>query len=94
MFSHKARLVPSFSHPCGFEYGGSKLLGLVDQKGQHHQHDKDFAQMLFPEAVIVLKVVALILEDIEGFVLYLPAGATAAHEDIGVVPGDGKIGNP
>jgi hypothetical protein len=42
----------------------------------------------------VLKVVALILESIEGFILYFPAGATTAHKDIGVVPGDDKIGNP
>jgi hypothetical protein len=76
------------------EQDAGQLLGLVDEKNEHHEIDKHLAQMLLAQPKVVLEVVALILEGIEGLVFDLPARSASAHELVNVVPGDGKIGDP
>ena len=55
----------------------TKLLRLVDQKCQHHQHREDHRQILLAMPVVVLEVITLILQRIERFVFDLPTRATA-----------------
>ena len=59
------------------EERAAKLLDLINQERQHHQHGKDRRQVLFAVAIIVSEVVTLVLERIEGFVLDLPATASS-----------------
>jgi len=43
---------------------------------------------------VVLKLIPLILERIEGFVFDFPACPSPAHQVICVVPADGEVGDP
>ena len=70
------------------------MLELVHQEGQHHQMHEYGTQMFFAQAVIVAEIVALILERVEGFVLYPPAGSAAAHELIDILLGDFDVRHP
>ena len=45
-------------------------------------------------AVVVLEVIALIFEGIEGFILNLPPSATTSHQFKHIGCGDDQIGNP
>lgn len=40
--------------PDRAEKMAAPLLGLVNQKSEHHQRDEDHAQMFFPKTVVVL----------------------------------------
>ena len=80
--------------PGGLKQGRTELLGLVDQKGQHHQHHKHFAQVFFAETEVVFEVIALIFQGVECFVLDFPATATPSHQDVGVIRGNRKVGYP
>ena len=61
------------------EQPAAHLLSLIDQKGQHHQDGEHRAQVLLAEAKVVLKMVALVLERVEGLIFYLPAGPGPAR---------------
>src|SRR5207253_5583945 len=50
------------------------------QERQHHQYGKHHRKMLLAMPVVVLKVVALVFQRIEGLVFNLPPGATSPHE--------------
>jgi len=80
--------------PNGLKQSAGELLGLIDQKGQHHQHDKNFTQVFLAQSVIVPEMVPLVFEGVECFVLNLPAGTATAHQLKNVLFGHGKIGNP
>ena len=56
-----------------------------DGKGQHHQQGEVSGQMLMAMAEVVLEMVALILEGVEGFILDFPAGTASFHDrkDVG-----------
>src|SRR4029453_9332816 len=56
------------------------LLGLIHQKRQHHQHGKHHREILLAMPVVVLKVIALVFQRIEGFVFDLPPGSSTSHE--------------
>ncbi len=71
-----------------------ELLGLVEQKGQHHQHGEGDGKMMFAMTKVVFKVVALILECIEGFVLNLPTGSSTPHDEVDIPLADSQIGHP
>ena len=43
---------------------------------------------------VMFKMIALILEAVEGFIFNLPAGASAAHQGIGIAFADGEVCNP
>ena len=45
------------------------------KKGEHHEHTRNQAQILLAEAVVVLEMVSLVLEGVEGLVFDFPAGA-------------------
>ncbi len=53
-------------------------LDLVDQKGQHHQKGEVGGQMLVAMSIVVLKMVALIFQRVEGFILYFPSCASSS----------------
>ena len=76
------RLFASEFLPDGAEQGTAQLLGLIDQeqsKGhQYREHDRQILPVAMPE--IVLKLVTLILERVESFVLNLPTSPTAASQ--------------
>src|SRR5271165_1278487 len=61
--------------PNGLKERAAELLDLIDQERQHHQHGKDYRQVLLAMAIIVFEVVTLILERVERLVLDLPATA-------------------
>ena len=63
----------------GLEQLAAFLLNLVNQESQHHQTRKHGCQMLVTVTKVVLKVIALVFQGIEGFILNLPAGASATH---------------
>ena len=60
----------------GLKQGATQLLHLVNQKRQHHQVRKHRAQMLLAQAVVVLKVVSLVFQRVEGLILDAPPGTT------------------
>ena len=70
------------------------LLHLVDKKGQHHENGKHRAEMLLAQSVIMLQVVSLVFQGVEGFVFDLPPGTAGSHDLPGVFRGDGQIGDP
>src|SRR5882672_3284582 len=58
----------------------TELLGLIHQKRQHHQHGKHHREILLAMPVVVLKVIALVFQRIEGFIFDLPPGSSTSHE--------------
>ena len=70
------------------------LLYLVDQEGQHHQVRQYRTQVLIAVAEVVLEVIALVLQGVEGLVFYFPPRPTTPHylhEDVWL---KGQIGDP
>ena len=59
--------------PDGLKQRATNLLGLVHEKGEHHQHGKDHGEILLPVAEVVFVMVALILQGVERFVFDLPS---------------------
>jgi len=78
----------------GLEKGAAELLGLIDQEGEQHDLHKDHAEVLLSEAVVVLEVVALVFQGVEGLIFDFPSGATGPHDAIGIGLGDGNVGDP
>ena len=76
------------------EERAAHLLYLIHQKGQHHQCDKDAAQMFFAQSVIMIKVISLILERIDGLVFNPPSSPAAAHDLLGILLGDFYVRYP
>jgi hypothetical protein len=56
----------------GLEEGATELLGLIDQESEHHDLHKVHAAVLFAEAEVVLAVVALVFQCVEGLIFDLP----------------------
>jgi hypothetical protein len=50
--------------------------------------------MFFPKTVVVLQMVPLVFESVEGFVFNLPPRSAASHDLISVFPGDDEISDP
>ena len=80
-------------------YGGLKqaaaaLLDLVDQKRQHHQVHQNGAEVLAAVTEIVLEVVALVFEGVEGLIFDFPAGASSFHQFHEVCGGYRDVGHP
>lgn len=57
-----------------------QLLDLIQEEGEHHQEGEDDAQILLPVSEVVLEMVALVLQCVEGLVLDPPAGSTRTHD--------------
>ncbi|MCF8248059.1 MAG: hypothetical protein K9J46_23075 [Saprospiraceae bacterium] len=55
------------------------LLNLVNIKSQHHQKGKDGTKLFFSMSKVVLKIVVLIFERIESFILKLPPATPHPH---------------
>jgi hypothetical protein len=72
----------------------TKLLRLVNQKCQHHQHREVRRQILRAITKVVPELIALILERVERFVFDLPTRATASDKMTCVVRSDSQIGDP
>jgi hypothetical protein len=70
------------------------LLGLVDQKHQHHQHGKHHGEMLLAMAVVVFKIIPLVFQRIERFVFDLPPGASSPHEVKDVALAHAQVRHP
>ena len=93
---HKGIVIKQRSHPLPqqelapqlgphrLKQGATQLLGLIHQERQHHQHAKDHREMLLAMPVVVLKMIALVFQRIEGLVFDLPPGASSPHEPIHV----------
>ena len=79
--------------PDGSKQRAAQLLNLIGQKGQHHQHGEHHRQVHFAVSEVVLELIALILERVEGFVLDLPASPAAAGQIPRVVAGDLQVGD-
>src|SRR5262245_59609934 len=60
--------------PYRLEQRATQLLSLVHQECQHHQHGKHDRKMLLAMSVVVLKVIALVFQGIEGLVFDFPSG--------------------
>src|SRR5580658_5234486 len=77
--------------------GAPQLVGDVadgvDREGQQVQRYQDGGEVLLAVAEVVLDVVSLGLEDVEGFVLDFPAGATAGGEFGDIVGADRQVGD-
>ena len=74
---------PTFTAQFGphrLEQGATKLLGLIDEKRQHHQHGKHHREVLVAMAKVVLKVIPLVFQRVERLILYTPAGSPAPHD--------------
>ena len=80
--------------PCRAKEGACDLLNLVDEKGQHHEGDKDGAEEFLTKPIVVFQIVALIFQGIEGFIFHFPAGTPSLHDLVGVAASDLEIGNP
>ena len=57
--------------PHRLEQGTAQLLGLLHEKRQHHHRGKDHGEIFHTMAVIVLEVIALIFQRIEGLIFDL-----------------------
>src|SRR5208282_5895128 len=69
--------------PRGHKLGTTKLLGLVYQEGEQHQHRQHYRQVLVSMAIVVLEVIALVLQRVERFVFDFPTSASAPHQEFG-----------
>ena len=70
-----------------------EVAEVVQGEGDEVEGDEDGRQGLFAVAEIVLEVVAVVLEDVEGLVLDLPARAAAGGEFGDVVTIDRQVGD-
>ena len=93
MRSHNRRLLPSF-RPHRLEQGTAQLLGLIHQKRQHHHHGKHHREILLAMTVVVLKVIALIFQRIEGLIFDLPPRPPTAHEGIDIAFAHPQVSHP
>ena len=55
---------------------------------------KHLTQVLFAKAKIMAKLVPLVLQGVEGLILYLPPGPGTTHELVHIVRCYGQIGYP
>jgi hypothetical protein len=78
----------------GLEKGATESQGLIDQECEHHDLHKDHAEVLLSEAVVVLEVVALVFQGVEGLIFDLPPGAARPHDATNIGLGDGNVGDP
>ena len=78
--------------PCSLEKPAAHLLHLINQKGEHHEDGEHGAEILLAETVIVSKVITLIFQGVEGFILDFPAGAAGPHNRFSVFLGDLQVG--
>ncbi len=60
------------------------MLDLIHQKGQHHQVNKHLAQALLAKAEVMAELVPLVLQGVEGLVLYLPPGPGPRMSSYGI----------
>jgi hypothetical protein len=70
------------------------LNDLIDGEGQKHEQGEDGGEIFGAVPIVVLEMVALIFEGVEGFVLDLPAGATGARDLFNRGFGEREIGHP
>ena len=56
------------------------MSGGVAGESEQIEREKDAGQGLLAVPEIVLEVVAIVLEHVEGFVLYLPPGSAAGSQ--------------
>ena len=80
--------------PDRSEQGTAQLLRLVHQKRQHHEHGKHHRQMLLAMPIVVLKVIALVFQRVEGLIFDLPPGAPTSHEVKDIPFGHPQVGDP
>ena len=78
--------------------GFPEIIGDVAEgmegEGQEVEAGEDGGEVLLAVSEVVFEIVAAVLEDVEGLVLDLPAGAAAGGEFDDVVGADGQIGDP
>ena len=84
--------VPALKGPV--EQAATAQLDMIDQKRQRHQVHQHRRQMFMAVTIIVFKAVALVLQRVEGLVLYLPAGSSHPHQLHQVRFGDLDIAHP
>src|ERR1700722_618279 len=70
--------------PCSLPGRLKEIEHRMPGKGQQVEGGQDHGQKLFAVAKIVLECIAMVLHDVEAFILNLPSGA-AAGDDIGDV---------
>jgi len=78
----------------GLKQCTTELLRLVDQERQHRHFHKDHAQILFAEAVVMLEMVPLVFQGVEGFILDFPASAAGSHDPVDTLLGQRDVGDP
>lgn len=67
---------------------------MIYKKSQHHQHDKNYAEIFFAKTKVVAKLIALIFQGVASLILNLPPGTGTSHELIDVIRSDIQVGNP
>lgn len=80
--------------PGGLKEVASKLLSLVNGKSKHHQEGKDDREMFFSVPKVVLEMIALIFEGVEGLILDFPTCPSAPAQGVDVVLVNGEVGDP
>ena len=80
--------------PGSLKEVASELLSLVNGKSQHHQEGKDDREVLFPMPKVVLEMIALVFEGIEGLILDFPTCPPAPAQSEGVVLVNDEVGDP
>ena len=66
----------------------------MDVKGQHVEYKKIHRQLLLAMAEVVLDMIALVFERIEGLVFDFPAGAATLHQLAHIVFTDRDVAHP
>ena len=66
--------------PGRLEQGTTRLLNLIHQEGQHHQKGEHHRQVLLAVSVVMLQVISLVFQGVEGLILDLPAGSSPPHD--------------
>jgi hypothetical protein len=80
--------------PHRLKQGATQLLGLIHQERQHHHHGKDHREMLLAMPVVVLKIIALVFQRIQGLVFDLPPGTSPLHEPLHVALAHAYVCHP
>src|SRR5271166_3890623 len=80
--------------PSRLEQGTTQLLNLIYQESQHHQQGQHHRQVLLTVSVVMLQVISLVFQGVEGLILDLPAGSSPPHDVPDVLRNQEKVGDP
>ena len=80
--------------PHRAKQGTTQLLGLIDQKREHHQDGQHHREILLAMTIVVVEVIPLIFQRIERLIFDLPPRSTPSHQLVDVRLVHAKVGHP